>query len=114
MNIKERKTLHNLNCPECREQLFCEFSDDELRRNSIAGTLSFVCSNGNAHASSSDNYWSRTRRQKRERFRKGVVVQLSDSAGMVYSFQTGRNLYLPNCHSPNSAQFEASLCSMCR
>ena len=61
--IKERKTLHNARCPECGEMSFSEFSDDELKQ-LVAGTLSFICTNGDAHESSHDNSWSPTKDEK--------------------------------------------------
>jgi hypothetical protein len=63
MILNERKTLHSPRCPECREMLLCEFSDEQLKQ-LVAGTLSFICSKGNAHKSSSDNYWSPTKEEK--------------------------------------------------
>jgi hypothetical protein len=63
MTLKERKTLHSPLCPECGEMLFCEFSDEELKQ-LVAGTLSFICTNGNAHKSSGDNGWSPTKDEK--------------------------------------------------
>jgi hypothetical protein len=61
MTSKERKTLHSPQCPECREMLFCEFSDDELKQ-LVAGTLSFICTK--VHKSRSDNAWSPTKDEK--------------------------------------------------
>jgi hypothetical protein len=63
MSLKERRTLHSPRCPECGETLSCEFSDDELKQ-LVAGTLSFICTNGNAHKSGSDNRWSPTKDEK--------------------------------------------------
>ena len=63
MSLKERKTLLSPRCPECREMLFCEFSDDELKQ-LVAGTLSFICTRGNVHDSSSDKSWSPTKDEK--------------------------------------------------
>ena len=48
---------------ECGEMLFCEFSDEELKQ-LVAGTLSFICTNGKGHKSNSDNRWSPTKDEK--------------------------------------------------
>ena len=63
MSVKERKTLHNPRCAECGEMLFCEFDDEELKQ-LVAGTLSFICSNSNAHKSGIDHSWPATKDEK--------------------------------------------------
>jgi hypothetical protein len=63
MSVKERKTVHSPRCAECGEMLFCEFDDEELKQ-LVAGTLSFICSNSNAHKSRIDNSWSPTKEEK--------------------------------------------------
>jgi hypothetical protein len=63
MSVKERKTLHSPRCGECGEILFCEFDDEQLKQ-LVGGTLSFICSNSNAHKSRSDNCWSPTKDEK--------------------------------------------------
>ncbi len=63
MAVKERKTVHSSRCPECGEIPFSEFSDEELRQ-FIAGTLTFICTNGTAHKSSSGHSWSPTKDEK--------------------------------------------------
>ena len=63
MTLKERTTPHSPRCTECGEIVPCEFSDEELKQ-LVAGTLSFICTNGNGHKSSSDNCWSPTKGEK--------------------------------------------------
>jgi hypothetical protein len=63
MTLNRRKTLHSPCCSECGEKLFYEFSDEELKQ-LVAGTLSFICTNGKAHKSNGDNSWSPTKDEK--------------------------------------------------
>jgi hypothetical protein len=61
--LKDPKTVHRPCCPECHEVLLCEFSNEELKQ-LVAGTSSFVCTNGNAHNSGADNRWPATKDEK--------------------------------------------------